>query len=250
MNLLTSLLNYSHQRKYIKAVPSLSPPDVDDNRRPAFTGEEWKQLYKAARIWVKDATHPSIQRDRFYLQHYILLLVNSGIRVGEARELRWGNISTIKTREGNETVLSVVGKTKERDVVSNPNTRRYLQRLYDWRKQEIGKAPDPSEYIFCHTNGKSVGSYKKSFASLLEFAGLTFTSRGEKRTPYSLRHSYATFRLEEVSVYFLAKNMGTSVGMIERFYGQTRTKEQAEALVKGAPRPVETQASQTATYPF
>ena len=250
MNLIGSLLNYAHQRKYIKEVPSLSPPNVDDNRRPAFTADEWKKLYTAARSWVKQAKHPSVERDRFYLQHYILVLCNSGIRVGEARELRWGNISTIKTSSGNQTVLSVIGKTKERDVVSNPNTRRYLQRIYDWRKAELGRAPDAAEYVFCHANGDAVGSYKKSFASLLEFAGLTFNSRGQKHTPYSLRHTYATFKLDEVSVYFVAKNMGTSVGMIERFYGQTRTREQAEALVKNAPRPAETKDSQSKSYPF
>lgn len=37
---------------------------------------------------------------------------------------------------------------------------------------------------------------------------------------------------EGVSVYALARNMGTSVAMIERFYGQTRTPEQATELTK------------------
>jgi len=40
------------------------------------------------------------------------------------------------------------------------------------------------------------------------------------------------------------------VAMIERFYGQTRTKEQAQALVKNAPRPSETKDSQSKSYPF
>ena len=59
-----------------------------------------------------------------------------------------------------------------------------------------------------------------------------------------------TFRLEEVSVYFLAKNMGTSVEMIERFYGQTKTKEQAVAMTKGLPRAEETKEAKTRSYPF
>ena len=48
----------------------------------------------------------------------------------------------------------------------------------------------------------------------------------------------------------VAKNMGTSVAMIERFYGQTRTKEQAQALVKNAPRPSATKDNQSKSYPF
>jgi integrase len=176
--------------------------------------------------------------------------MNSGIRIGEAREIRWGNIRTIKTSEGDQVILSVLGKTDERDVVCNPNTNRYLERLYDHRREELNRDPDPSEPIFCHRDGRAIGSIKKSFASLLDFAGLTFNSRGQKRTPYSLRHSYATFRLEEVSVYFLAKNMGTSVEMIERFYGQTKTKEQAIAMTKGLPRAEETKEAKTRSYPF
>ena len=71
-----------------------------------------------------------------------------------------------------------------------------------------------------------------------------------RHTPNSLRHIYATFKLDEVSVYFAAKNMGTSIGMIERFYGQARIREQAEALVKSAFRLAETRDSQSKSYPF
>ena len=67
----------------------------------------------------------------------------------------------------------------------------------------------------------------------MKFAGVEIDSKGDKRTPYSLRHTYATMRLTEgVSVYTLARNMGTSVAMIERFYGQTRTPDQATELNK------------------
>ena len=48
-------------------------------------------------------------------------------------------------------------------------------------------------------------------------------SIGRERTIYSLRYTYATFRLENgTNVYWLKQNMGTSVQMIERHYGQTK----------------------------
>ena len=48
-------------------------------------------------------------------------------------------------------------------------------------------------------------------------------SIGRERTIYSLRHTYATFRLENgTNIYWLKQNMGTSVQMIERHYGQTK----------------------------
>src|ERR1019366_5646950 len=59
---------------------------------------------------------------------------------------------------------------------------------------------------------KPIRSYKKSFNSLLTTAGVSSNSDGERRTPYSLRHTYATFRLNNgVHEYHLARNMGTSV---------------------------------------
>ena len=56
---------------------------------------------------------------------------------------------------------------------------------------------------------------------------------GDKRTIYSLRHTYATFRLQEgVNHYVLARNMGTSVKMLENFYGHTSNRAMAEELTK------------------
>jgi hypothetical protein len=43
---------------------------------------------------------------------------------------------------------------------------------------------------------------------------------------YSLRHTYSTMRLAEgVSVFQLAANMGTSVEMLEDFYGKKRMRD-------------------------
>ena len=64
---------------------------------------------------------------------------------------------------------------------------------------------------------------------MLELAGLTHDSEGNKRTIYSLRHTYATLRLQHgTNVYWLKKNMGTTVDMIERHYGQTSVLVGAE----------------------
>ncbi len=49
----------------------------------------------------------------------------------------------------------------------------------------------------------------------------------------SLRHTYATMRLEAgTAIEALAKNMGTSVRMIEQHYGHVRTRDQREELTK------------------
>jgi len=55
----------------------------------------------------------------------------------------------------------------------------------------------------------------RGFDIMLKDAGMTYDSQGKKRTIYSLRHTYATLRLENgTNVYWLKQNMGTSVNMI------------------------------------
>ena len=64
-------------------------------------------------------------------------------------------------------------------------------------------------------------------------AGAEKDAHGNKRTIYSLRHTYATFRLQEgVHQFVLAKNMGTSVVMLEKHYGHTSNVASAAELTK------------------
>ena len=61
---------------------------------------------------------------------------------------------------------------------------------------------------------------------VLREAGVLHASDGKKRVPYSLRHTYATMRIAEgVNVFQLATNMGTSVEMLEDFYGKKRMRD-------------------------
>ena len=56
---------------------------------------------------------------------------------------------------------------------------------------------------------------------------------GKSRTLYSLRHMYAAFILsEEVSPFLLARQMGTSVEMLEQHYGQVVNRLVATQITK------------------
>jgi len=63
---------------------------------------------------------------------------------------------------------------------------------------------------------------------------VTHSPEGRLRTPYSLRHTYATERLNAgVQEYHLAQNMGTSVAMLEQHYGHTANVANVRELTKG-----------------
>ena len=57
------------------------------------------------------------------------------------------------------------------------------------------------------------------FNKILEEEGLKFDRDGQRRTAYSLRHTYICLRLMEgADIYQIAKNCRTSVDMIEQYY--------------------------------
>ncbi|TAN47288.1 MAG: hypothetical protein EPN26_14165, partial [Rhodospirillales bacterium] len=60
-----------------------------------------------------------------------------------------------------------------------------------------------------------------------------YDRNGVKFSPYSLRHTYATDRLIKgrLDVWLLAKNMGTSVEMIRKHYGQDEPKQRSHELI-------------------
>ena len=71
---------------------------------------------------------------------------------------------------------------------------------------------------------------------LTEIKSAHASASGSRRSTYCFRHTYATFRLMEgIDVYFLAKQMGTSVKMIEDYYGHITPAKNAERILQGIP---------------
>ncbi len=71
----------------------------------------------------------------------------------------------------------------------------------------------------------------------------------QKRTLYSLRHTYAHLCIlqERMDVYTLAKQMGTSVKMIELHYGHLQPAQKADVIAgkrMTQPRKPKTQSQQ------
>ena len=53
-----------------------------------------------------------------------------------------------------------------------------------------------------------------------------FGSGCSRHLPYSIRHAYIAMRLMEgVSIYQLSSNVGTSIEMIENYYGHLRNRD-------------------------
>jgi integrase len=235
---LKVFFSYCVDKGWMTGVPEMSPPSLDKSRRPSFTLVEWRRLTRLMREWVKEGeSWGGVARDRFLTHQYVLLLANCGARVGEFRFVAWHDFSTVETEDGPRLVGRVTGKTGPREIVFQKDAEGYLRRIYDLRKRELNDDPPLDGYVFCHKDGKTIGSLKKGFESLLTYCDLLGDSTGRRRTLYSLRHFYATMRLsEEVSPYLLAQQMGTSIEMLQRFYGHVVTNLIAKQITKTTPK--------------
>ena len=238
--LLNMMFSYAFERGYLlKELRIKRPPANKDVRRPAFSKTDYRKLVTGMRKRVREGWGANA-RDRFYLQQFVLILANCGVRLGELRNLTWGDIEREQYDEEDtmvRVILNISGKTGIREVVCNKGTEVFFMRLYDHRKEELNAHLSTDSFVFCHRDGKPLGSMRKGFDNLLKDLNLTFDSMGRKRTLYSLRHTYATFRLsEEVSPYLLSKQMGTSVDMLEKHYGQVVNRLVATQITKNRTR--------------
>jgi integrase len=255
----TSLLpvfKFAVSRGYISEVPETEAPRARAERRPTFTLDEWRTIARRAREWVKEGEAKATWRDRYVAQQYFLILANTGMRVGELRQLRWSDLRTVQTENGSRLIGYVNGKTGRREVVFQEGAEEYVKRLYDLRCDELKKIdadkdqprPDKNGLVVCHKDGTPIQTLTRSFQSLLDFAEVPTTRDGMERTIYSLRHFYATQRLShDTSPFLLAKQMGTSVEMLEKFYGQTVTSALAAQISKSKQRATK---KGDADYPF
>jgi integrase len=235
----TTFLRWCSSRGHLDREIRIERPKQDGARRPHFNAADWRKLTRFIREWVKQGEHKSgpIYRDRVMLTNYVLILANTGIRVGEARGLQWRDVESEPASDSSEVdiIVHVKGKTGLREVVARtPEVQTYFHRIWVLRCKELsGVKPSKDDFVFCHTDGKPIHSFKKGFMTLISEAGVEKDREGERRTIYSLRHTYATFRLQEgVNHFVLARNMGTSVKMLEQFYGHTSNRAMASELTK------------------
>lgn len=246
---LMPVFKYALTKGYISKIPDTNPPKARSERRPTFTPQEWLTVRNKLREWVEEGKHLATYRDRYVAQHAFIVLAYTGLRVGELRNLRWGDVWTVKDKDGEYYAGRVRGKTGGREFVFQPGSEVSIKKLYAMRCAELKAqqvsedptahqipTPGRDELIFCHPDGSVIGSYKHSFESLLKFAKVPREKDGSNRTVYSLRHLYATRRLsEETSPFLLARQMGTSVEMLEKHYGQTITTTLAAQITKAKP---------------
>ena len=115
--------------------------------------------------------------------------------------------------------------------------RWYAFRLpFTERVKNLTGLSEPDDFVFCDQDGNKVseGAFSKTFKKLLKDAELLKNAEGMDRTLYSLRHTYATFRIElgKLRPEELADMMGTSPQNIYNHYRHSLLRENASKLTQ------------------
>jgi len=229
-----SIMAYAADKKYIPESHVFKGKlPLSKVRREEFTPEEYRKLHTFARKWINQTRTDYNIWYRTIAYNFMLIMCNTGMRPSEAKNLQWRDVEFRTDKDGrNFVVLSVRGKGKYRRLVAANKVAEYLERI-----KNISKAKKPNEFVFTNFEGKPAKMlYHDQIERLLTDSELLLSSSGSRRSTYCFRHTYATFRLTEgVDVYFLAKQMGTSVQMIEQHYGHVNPVKNAERILQGIP---------------
>ena len=217
-----AIIKWAHEKglRGSTPVPTYTFTPALKRVRPAFDLLEYRRLWRTLWVRVKRCPNKRWRNSRELLRDYVFVLANSGLRVGEANALKIRDLVAFKDELGRRNYrLLVNGKTGQREVVPRAGCARFIDRVLS-RK---GRA-QPDDLLFAMAGGSAIVTLIDQFNAALEEAGLTHSSKGEKYTLYSLRHFYAVMALRRgVSVYALRTNMGTSVQVIEAYYGKHAT---------------------------
>jgi integrase len=210
--------------------------------RPGFTRAEIDYLLDFLESYSEGGHSARAIEMRLLSRDYIELLIGTGMRCGkESLHIKWKHIEWYTDTNTDKRYLRiwVSGKTGSRLLIAKHNVRETLERLISREDLFEGKDLDTvlaekhDVYLFKYNNGEQPKSFHTTFIWLMKASGLIKDSAtGQNRTLYSLRHTYATLELTEnrTDLHTLAKQMGTSVGMIEKHYSKLTATMAADRL--------------------
>jgi integrase len=208
---LRHVLKTARRNNWIETLPDLSPPYKMAGKighRAWFSPEEYRRFYEATRRRAKEPLNNRWRWECEQFHDWVLFMANTGLRPDEAAQLQYRDVSIIKDDATRETILLIEVRGK-RGVGYCKSTSQAVRPFERLRERNV---PQPSDLVFPQRQHELLNT-------ILGELGLKFDRDGNRRTAYSLRHTYICFRLMEgADIYQIAKNCRTSVEVIEKHY--------------------------------
>jgi integrase len=208
---LRHVLKTANRHGWLPYLPNISPPYKMSGKishRAWFSPDEYKRLYEATRERAKNPKNVRWKTECENFHDYVLFMANTGLRPDEAARLEFRDVAIVTDEATGERILEIEvrGKRGVGYCKSMAGAVRPFERLRKRNGEEETK--------------KIFGKIQRELLNtILDELKLKFDRDGNRRTAYSLRHTYICMRLMEgADIYQIAKNCRTSVEMIEKFY--------------------------------
>lgn len=124
------------------------------------------------RILSKTEIKRILQQEDSYTKQMVITALNTGMRSGEIRNLKWINVNL-----ENRTILVTQTKTDQNRTIP----------INDFLLETLERINKLGEYVWGHEDGHPFGSVKKSFATLLRRSGI------KNFRFHDLRHTAASY---------------------------------------------------------
>lgn len=219
---LRTVLNESFRQGWIKTIPILKDVHHTDKiklPRQWFEPNEYQKLLATIRSHQKTLKGTRWAPDVSELYDYVVFVTNSGLRTGEAKNLRFCDVSAHReTIDGQERKYLLLKNIKGKRGTGDCRTMDGAVSAFERRctARDIKKPAICEEAVF--------GAYHRDmFNTILEKTGLKFSKERppRKRDLTVLRHTYISLRLiAGASIYEVAMNCRTSPQMISEHYAK------------------------------
>jgi integrase len=231
---LRHVLKTANRQGWLPYLPDLTTPYKMSGKighRAWFSPEEYKRLYEATRARAKKPKNLRWKKACENLHDYVLFMANTGLRPDEAARLEFRDVAIVTDEATGERILEIdvrgkrgVGYCKSMSGAVLPFMRLIKRNKTKSMDRVFGKSKSQRELL----------------NTILGELELKLDRDGNRRTAYSLRHTYICLRLMEgADIYQVAKNCRTSVEMIEKYYAShIKNTLDAAAINVRKPKPM------------
>ncbi|MCC6206419.1 MAG: phage integrase SAM-like domain-containing protein [Hyphomicrobiales bacterium] len=228
---LRQVLKTAVRHGWLQYLPDLAEPyraGTKISHRAWFSPEEYRKLYEATRRRAKEPKRKRYQWESEQVHDFVLFMANTGLRPDEAYRLQYRDVTIVGDEATGETILEIEVRGKRGTGYCKSMTGAVVP----FKRLVARNNPKPSDLVFPKR-------HRELFNQILDEEGLKLDREGNRRTAYSLRHTYICLRLMEgADIYQIAKNCRTSVEMIEKYYAaHIKTRIDAAAINVRRPKP-------------
>ncbi|WP_145980749.1 hypothetical protein [Magnetospirillum sp. ME-1] len=233
---LRAVFKFARRQRHVISIPDHAPTTTDtpssaSSPTPHFTQADWMHLMEVIPSWLNPPKLVGDNRRHRQLCWWCCLTLRAyGLRVAEGYQLKFSSLLPDVGPDGEEIyvklhVNAVKSLVKPRTVEPIDHMRQeistiLLKTLPAYYEAQFGRKPTANDPLWMHRDGSAIGSFAKSFDSLLDSANLTHNVYGHDFDLTSIRHTTITEEIEtsDLNPGVIATWAGTSIAMLDKTY--------------------------------